>query len=153
MWETQAAKFTSSRKVNVYFQLPDFSATKIVMWKCHIYESTTDSYSMILCRYLLTALGLYLKFPENIIIGGEGPYEECLASIVEVINYKFKYLTYKIVKPEESFINLYVNECLNSKSTIRSTHRMRRILDAKYENADLKKVTTKKCQHLSIKEQ
>ena len=52
--------------------------------------------------------------------------------MVDVRNYDFKYITEKTVKPEESFVNLYVNECLESDSPISSTHRMRRILDAKY---------------------
>ena len=37
----------------------------------------------------------------------------------------------KTVKREETFINLYVNECLKSYSAISATRRMRRILDAK----------------------
>ena len=32
---------------------------------------------MILGRDLLTALVLDIKFSENVIIGGEGPYEGC----------------------------------------------------------------------------
>ena len=67
---------------------------------------------MILGRYLLTALGMDLKFSEGIIIGGYGPYEECLSHMVDLGNYNSKYLTDKIVKPEEYFINLYINECL-----------------------------------------
>ena len=35
-WETQAGKFTTSKKVNVYFCLIEFSTTKIVSWKYHV---------------------------------------------------------------------------------------------------------------------
>ena len=45
---------------------------------------------MILGRDLLNALGLDLKFSENIIIHGEGPYEGCLAHMVNLSNYEFK---------------------------------------------------------------
>ena len=45
-------------------------ATKTVTWKCQVDESTNGRYNMILGRDLLTALGLYLKFSENVIIGG-----------------------------------------------------------------------------------
>ena len=38
-------------------------------------EYTNGRYGMILGIYLLTALGLYLKFSYNTIIGGDGPYE------------------------------------------------------------------------------
>ena len=87
---------------------------------------------MILGRDLPTALGLDLKFSGNIIIGGHRQYERCSAPIVDLTNYGFKTLTDKIIKPEESFINLYVEECLKSKSKISFRHIMRRILDVKY---------------------
>ena len=74
MWENQAGKFTTSKKMNIDFCLPEFSVTKIVMWKFHVNESTNSRYDMSLGRDLLTALGLDLKFSENIIIIEEGPY-------------------------------------------------------------------------------
>ena len=67
-WETQAGKFTTSKKVNIDFFLPEFSATKIVTWKCHIDDSTNVIYDTILGRDLLTALGLDLKFSKNVIL-------------------------------------------------------------------------------------
>ena len=69
MWETQSGNLMTSKKVNVDFCLPEFSATKIVTWKCHMDESTNGRYDMILGRDLLTALGLDLKFSENVLIG------------------------------------------------------------------------------------
>ena len=60
---------------------------------------------MILGRDLLTVLGLYLKFSENVIRGGEGPYKGCSAPMVDVNNYYFNIVTAKTFKPEESFIN------------------------------------------------
>ena len=70
MWETQAGKFTTSKKADIDFFLPEFSATKIVTWKSHVDESTNGKYDMILGRDLLTALGLDLNFSDNVIIGG-----------------------------------------------------------------------------------
>ena len=55
---------------------------------------------MILGRDLLIALILDLKFSENVIIYGEGPYEGCFAHMVNVSNYEFKFMTDKTVKPE-----------------------------------------------------
>ena len=40
MWKTQAGKFTTSKKVNIYICVPEFSATKIVTWKFHVAESS-----------------------------------------------------------------------------------------------------------------
>ena len=66
MWETQYGKFTTSKKVNIYFCLPDFSAIKTVTWKCHVDEPDNGRYGMILGRDLLTALGLDIKFSEKV---------------------------------------------------------------------------------------
>ena len=68
--------------------------------------------------------------------------------MLDVQKYDFKPLIDNVVKPEESFITAYVDECLDSKGTISSTFRIRRILDAKYEKADLNKVMVEQCQHL-----
>ena len=51
-----------------------------------------------------------------------------------VNKYDFKYLMDKIVKPEESFINLYAGKCFESEITINTTRWMHRILDANYKN-------------------
>ena len=75
MWETQARKFTTSKKVNIDFCLPEFRATKNVTWKLYVDESTNGRYNMTLGRDLLTALGLDLKFSLNVIHDGEGPYK------------------------------------------------------------------------------
>ena len=74
MWETQAGKFTNSNKVNIYFCLTEFSATKKVTCKCHMEESNKGRYDMILGRDLVTAPVLDLRFYNNAIVGREGPY-------------------------------------------------------------------------------
>ena len=89
MRATQAGKFTTLKKVRIQFCLPEFSATKIVTWTCHVDKSTNGRYGTILGRYLLTELGLDIKFYANIIIFGEGPYDGCSAPMVDVSNYYF----------------------------------------------------------------
>ena len=122
------------------------------MWKYYVNKYTNDRYDMILGRDLLNAMGMDLKFYDNVVIGGEGPYKGCSSPMVDVSYYNFTYITDKTVKPEESFVKLYVGKCLKSNSAISSTRRMIIILDAKYEKADLNKVITKKCQHLTSTE-
>ena len=117
--------------MSVDFGLPEFSATKIVTWKCHVDKTTNGRYDMILGRDLLDALGLDINFSEKVTIGGEGPYEGCLATMVDASNYDFTCIIDKTVKPEESFINSYVDECLESDSVIISTRSICRILDTK----------------------
>ena len=122
-------------------------------WEFHVDKSTNGRYDTILGRDILTALRLDLKFSDNVIIGKEVLYEGFYAPVVEVINYNFKYIIYITVKLEEYFINLYVDEDFESDNTIKSTRRMRRILDVKYKKADLNEVMTKQCQkHLTTKE-
>ena len=49
----------------------------------------------------------------------------------DVRTYDFKTLIDNKVKPEEYFINAYVDECLKSEGIISPTRRIHRILDAK----------------------
>ena len=104
---------------------------------------------MILGIYLLTTLGLDIKFSRNIILGGDGPFKGCSSHVVDVSTYDFKYLIDNKVKIEESFINVYIDKCLESEGTIIPTSRIRRILDVKYKKADLNKFIDNQCQQLS----
>ena len=47
--------------VKVDFCVTEFSATEIMTWECHAYEQTEVSYDIILDRYLLMDMVLYLK--------------------------------------------------------------------------------------------
>ena len=60
----------------------------------------------------------------------------------DLSNHDFKSLMEKIVKPEEYFIYLFVNGCLESEISISSTRIMRRILYTKYKKSDINKVMT-----------
>ena len=62
-WQTQAVNITTNQKVKVGFTLPDFRATKILTWNCHVGASTKIRYNMVLGRYILTVLVLNLVFP------------------------------------------------------------------------------------------
>ena len=72
--------------------------------------------------------------------------------MVDVRNYDFNIITDKTVKAEESFINLYVDECLKSEIKISATRRICRISDAKYKKVDLNKVMTEQYQHINTEE-
>ena len=98
---------------------------------------------MTLGRDLRNALGIDIKFSENIIMGGDVTYEGFLTPMIELRKYDFKPLPEKIVKPEKYFINSYVNKCLEFEGTIRSTRRIRSILDAKCKKSELIEVMGK----------
>ena len=103
MWKTQACKFTTSHKMNVESCLTEFSATKIVLWNCHVDNNTNIRYDVILGRDLLTLMVLDLKFSVKVITGGEGQYEGCLAHMVDFSNYNFKPSMKKKGKPDELY--------------------------------------------------
>ena len=99
------------------------------MWNFHVGDFAEGKYIMILGKDLITALGLDIKLSENVIIGGDGKFDGCFSTMFDVGNYNFTSLIYKTVKPEELFIKLYVDECIESDSMISSTWRMCRIID------------------------
>ena len=75
--KTQGGNFTISSKVKIGFFLPYFSETKTVTWKFPMDDSSNSSHDMILGRDLLTSLVIDIKFSQNTISGGEGPYNGC----------------------------------------------------------------------------
>ena len=60
--------------------------------------------------------------------------------MVDLGTYIFKYLNKEKITPEESFTDIYVEEAHESEHVLTSTKKLRVILDAKYEKADLHKV-------------
>ena len=47
-WNTQAGNITTNLKVKVDSTLPKLSATNVVTWNCHVYDSAKGRYDMIL---------------------------------------------------------------------------------------------------------
>ena len=74
-WNTQAGSITTNVKVKTAFTLPDLSATKTVMWNCHVDDSTKARYDMILGRYILTAFWLNLECSDHIIEAYDGNFK------------------------------------------------------------------------------
>ena len=66
-WNTQAGNITTDLKVKIDFTLPALRAMNVVTWNFHVDDSAKGRYDMILSRYLLTELGLNLKFSEHVI--------------------------------------------------------------------------------------
>ena len=124
----------------------------IVTYKCHVYDSAKGRYNMIMGRDLLTTLGLDPKFSDFIVVGVKWLYEVFSAPTVDVRKFYYESLTNKNVKQEESFLDLYVDECFESGNMINLTWQMCIILDAKYKKEYLNKIITKQCEHLSTQE-
>ena len=74
-WHTQADNITPNIKVEVDFTLPELSATNVMTWNFNVDDSTKGIYYMILGRYLLTELGLKLKFCDHVIEADNEPFK------------------------------------------------------------------------------
>ena len=70
--------------------------------------------------------------------------------MVDLGTYMLKNLNTGEIIPEESFTNAYVKEVYKSENVRTAAKRLRVILDAKYEKADLHKVMENRCQHLTM---
>ena len=77
-WYMQSCSTTTNLNIKIDFVLPELSTTKIVAWNCHADESAKVIYSMILDRFLLTALGLNLKLSYHVIGENVGPFKESM---------------------------------------------------------------------------
>ena len=73
---------------------------------------------MILCRELLTALGLNLKLSDHIIEADYGPFKGSTEPMVDLGTYKFKTLNTGKITPEESFMDAYAEEMYALKTIL-----------------------------------
>ena len=94
-------------KVEIYFILPELSATKTVTWNCHVDDYAMGRNEMILGRDLFTALGLNLKLYDQVIETYYGPLKGSTAPIVNLGTNELKDLNTEKITPDESFTNAY----------------------------------------------
>jgi Reverse transcriptase (RNA-dependent DNA polymerase) len=135
-WMTKGGLFTTKSKCLVQFSLPEFYETRVIVWNMHVDESDgPNSYDMIIGRDLLEHLGFALDFGTMQIAWG--------TSTVPMRQYES-------VKENDSYIQY--NEMIESPAVKNATTRLRQILDAKYEPADLDKITAS-CVNLTTNEQ
>ena len=62
---------------------------KVMTWIFYVDESSKDRFNIILCRDLLTRLGLDIKFSDHVIIYSVRQSEGFSAPMVDVNNYDF----------------------------------------------------------------
>ena len=74
-------------KIDLY--LPEFSATKVVMWKCHADDSTRGQNHIIIDRYILNTIVIYIKFSNNTIKCSKDTYQGCTSPMVDIIGHGF----------------------------------------------------------------
>ena len=128
-WNTSAGPFHTNKRAQIQFRLPEFNQTAVI--KTHVHVSmTTSTYNMIMGRDLLHELGIDLQFSTGLMT--------------------WKDITIPMKTPDCTVESQqYIAD---SKRMQQSTDRIKRILDAKYEPADLL-AEARKASQLNEKEQ
>ena len=89
-WHTQSRNITTNVKVKVDFTLLALSTKFFVTWKCHVDESAKGRYNMLLGKYVLTELGLHLKFSEHATKADDRPFKGSTTPMGNLGTYMFK---------------------------------------------------------------
>ena len=128
-WNTSAEPFTTKGKSKIQFKLPEFNETKVVEYEVHVTKQQGQC-DMIMGRDLLDALGIDISFKEGTVTWD---------------NMSVPMKSPDITEPESYTIN-------ESDALQKCEQRIKSILDAKYEPADLEKIVSQ-CKHLNDNEQ
>ena len=129
MWNTAAGSFKTQAISKILFKLPELSESKVIETKVHL-TTQPSSYDMIIGNDLLKELGIDLKYSDMTITWND-----------VIIPMRPR----DAAKPEYFAIE-------DSDAVREATNRIKHILDAKYEPANLEEVVAS-CTHLKNSEQ
>ena len=116
-WTTMAGTFKTTRLAEIKLKLPELSDTAEINIKCHVTKQKSK-YDLILGREILRELGITLNFNNN------------------TINWSDTSIP---MKPVENNTRIHF-AISDSKRVASETKRIKKILDANYEKADLNKI-------------
>ncbi len=128
-WNTAAGPLETNLKTKVQLMLPELSETKLIEWNMHIVSSKTMNYDIIIGRDMLEELGIIIDFKSKQITWDE-------------ISVPMRTMTE--MKHDGYFIN-------DSETITKATARVKRILDAHYEAADLDEIIAS-CSNLNTEQ-
>ena len=129
VWKTQAGIFNTTHKVTTQFSLPELNEKCLIEYDMHVAPGQS-AYDIIIGRDLLTELGIEMSFKEMTVTWDQ-----------RSIN----------MKPHDCQVETHYH-IDDSASINEATDRIKEILDAKYEKADLAQVA-RECAHLTTDEQ
>ena len=123
-WQTAIGKFETNEKAKVQFILPEFHESRVIKWNAHVTDKKSN-YDLIVGGDLMTELGIKIDYSEQSITWDE--------------------VSVPMKSRDATFENSYHLD--DSGHAADATDRMHKILDAKYEPADLEEVV-ESCKHL-----
>jgi hypothetical protein len=117
VWSTPAGEMKTLSRVKAQFTIPKLQEKKLLEWNLHVAENI-GAYDIIIGRDIMNFLGINIQFSD-------------LTVHLENASMPFK--------PVDATINTdyHIAESMTTEET---TEQIRRILDAKYQATDLKKV-------------
>jgi len=126
IWNTAAGHISTNEKCKLQFSLPEFYSTKTIEWEMHVGTLENIQYDMIIGNDLLESLKIDIKYSTATIEweNAEIPMRSRDATI------------------EDSYL-IADTPCLQE-----AAERIKQILDAKYEPANLDEIT-RSCTHLT----
>ena len=144
-WMTKTGKMTTNGVTTVKLILPDFNVKKTIKWQFHVdcqKQISNSRYDVIIGRDLLTALGMVMDYNLKQITweNATTPMHEWTSA-----------LTYEQADQQLKQQLLTIRE-LNAATLPDATSRVTKILDAKYEKANLQAVV-ESCTNLTPKQQ
>ena len=124
VWDTAAGKMTTTKKAKVKFCLSEFDERKEITWNFHVTNSHLR-YDMIIGRDIMNKHGMCINFKEGMMY--------------------WNHTMAPLKSPDATVKEAHV---LDSSHVEEATDRIKQILDAKYEPANLDKVV-EECSHLT----
>ena len=139
-WDTRAGVLTTHGKCEIKFSLPEFFTNRIIEWPVHVDDCpNSHRYDMIIGRDLLEELGISLDFANHTMTWDNATiHMKDLSTLEKVIN-------------DSSFFFWHEEE-FETDALQSATDRIKRILDAKYEKANLDEIVHE-CSYLTDDEQ
>lgn len=127
-WTTAAGNMTTDLRTKLQFKLMEFDQDSVIEWKIHVTKQKM-SYDLIIGRDLMKELGIKIDF--------------------ETDSVSWKNVVVPMKSVDATFETSYHVE--DSDAIADATNRIQKILDAKYEPADINEIIND-CTHLTEEE-
>ena len=118
IFNTPGGQLTTNSSCKLLFCLAELNPSRIIEWTCQVNDSkSATNYDMIIGRDLLEELGINIKFSTGVIEWDEAQLP--------------------MRSPNMTQEDVFLAESTEGHLAIRAADRMKQILDAKYEKANL----------------